>query len=162
MSANVRIRPATPADLPAVLELDRALFAFDARFDDTLDAGWTGAAAGRTFFEQRCSRAEGAAWVAEGAGGLLGYLCGALMEAEDYRTVRTLAEVECMYVHPDARGTGVGRTLAEAFIAWAKAAGAERLRVVASAGNTAAVRFYEALDFRPHDLVLERPLNSDP
>jgi ribosomal protein S18 acetylase RimI-like enzyme len=158
MSTNVRIRPATPADVSAVMELDRALFAFDAQFDATLDAGWTGAAAGRTFFEQRCSRAEGAAWVAEGEGGLRGYLCGALVEAEDYRTVRTLAELECMYVHPDDRGAGVGRALADAFITWARASGAERLRVVASAGNTTAVRFYEALGFRPHDLVMERCL----
>lgn len=158
MSAQppIRIRPAVHRDLEPILRLDAQLFDVDARFDATLDRAWTYSEDGRAFFRERIAGEGGAAFVAEGPEGIVGYLCAGIQETESYRTIRRLAELECMFVDPSVRRFGVGRGLVEAFVAWARAQGLARMHVVASAGNEGAIRFYGKLGFQPHDLVLEQ------
>jgi ribosomal protein S18 acetylase RimI-like enzyme len=50
-------------------------------------------------------------------------------------------------VLPAVRGRGVGRRLAEAAIAAAKAQGAERIELEVFASNTRAITLYETLGF---------------
>jgi GNAT superfamily N-acetyltransferase len=54
-----------------------------------------------------------------------------------------------MWVAPEHRGRGVGRSLVEAVIDWARAAGYERLRLDVVRGRDSAVRLYGRLGFRP-------------
>ncbi|MBP7276240.1 MAG: GNAT family N-acetyltransferase [Kiritimatiellae bacterium] len=151
-----QIRPAVHQDLEAILRMDARLFEIDAQFDPTLEMNWTYSEDGLSFFQDRIAGKDGAAFVAEGPEGIAGYLCATTLVTESYRTVRRLAELECMFVTPDARRHGIGSRLVEAFVAWARAAGLSRLHVVASAGNQNAIRFYEKLGFQPLDLTLER------
>jgi ribosomal protein S18 acetylase RimI-like enzyme len=58
-----------------------------------------------------------------------------------------LAHLYSMWVAPQARGTGAGRALVEAVIAWAGERGARRLTTSVTQGNVAAAALYEAAGF---------------
>jgi ribosomal protein S18 acetylase RimI-like enzyme len=58
-----------------------------------------------------------------------------------------LAHLYSMWVAPQARGTGAGRALVDAVIAWAAERGARRLTTSVTQGNVAAAALYEAADF---------------
>lgn len=152
------IRRATSADLKAVLRLDAALIRYDRRFDPTLDPGWTRSADGRRFYADHVAGGGGVVFVAFAGRRAVAYLVGAVGAAEEFRLVRSIGEVECLYAEPAWRDSGLGRRLLRRFEAWARRRGAERMRVVVSEGNCRAIRFYEREGYERHDAVLERPL----
>jgi len=156
----LRIRKAREEDVPGILRLDRALIRHDRRFDPTLDPRWSSRPAGRAFFRDRIRGADGAVWVAEVDGKLVGYLAGGCCEAEDYRRVPPMAEVDCMFVQKHYRGYGIGERLLRRFLACCARCGVGRVRVVACVGNSGAIAFYRRLGFEPYDLVLERELSA--
>ncbi len=155
---SFKVRAAVLDDLDAILRLDQELFGFDRQFDPSLDPDWTFSEEGLAFFKSRITREKGAAFVAECEGGVVGYLCAGLVEGESYRTVRRLAELECMVVSASLRGAGLGSALVDAFLAWAREQQVTRAMVIACAGNRAAAAFYRRMGFEDYDLVLERPL----
>jgi GNAT superfamily N-acetyltransferase len=80
-----------------------------------------------------------AVFVAEPAAGLAS---GAIDDDEP-----TLAHLYAMWVAPEARGTGAGRALVEAVVAWAAARGARRLTTSVTEGNAAGAALYAAAGF---------------
>lgn len=56
-----------------------------------------------------------------------------------------VAQIELVYVHPDAAGRGLGRTLLAHAL---RSLGATTARVATQAGNVAAIRLYESAGFR--------------
>jgi GNAT superfamily N-acetyltransferase len=52
-----------------------------------------------------------------------------------------------MWVAPEARGSGAGRALVEAVVAWATERGAKRLTTSVTEGNAAGAALYAAAGF---------------
>jgi GNAT superfamily N-acetyltransferase len=59
------------------------------------------------------------------------------------------AEVESVHVHPDRRGSGIGRVLMEAAIERARTLGCYRVQLTSNQARRDAHRFYAALGFIP-------------
>ncbi|WP_309387219.1 GNAT family N-acetyltransferase [Cerasicoccus frondis] len=152
---NVIIRLGQEADFDAIRELDRQLIAHDLQFDPTLDAGWSEGEEAAEFFRERLA-GDGVCWVAEIDGELVGAALGCLSECASYRRPSPMAELETLFVSSTVRGGGVGRQLVEAFRAWARENGAEKISIRVSASNRDAIAFYERLGFAAYDLILER------
>jgi GNAT superfamily N-acetyltransferase len=153
--SDILIRPATLDDLEMILRLDRFLFQFDAQYDDTLDFEWTRSEEGVTFFTDRIIGKEGVAFIAEYDNHVVGYLCGAITEANSYRRIKRIAELECMFVQPSTRGKGAGAGLVNAFLDWVRAQDIHDVRIEASAENETAISFYQRMGFTPYNLILE-------
>jgi ribosomal protein S18 acetylase RimI-like enzyme len=58
-----------------------------------------------------------------------------------------LAHLYGMWVAPEARGSGAGKALVDAVVAWATDRGAERLTTSVTEGNAAAAALYTAAGF---------------
>ncbi len=89
-----------------------------------------------------------------GAGG--GHLVGRLRRPDPLRPGAVTAELESMRVAPERRREGIGGSLVDAFLSWARARGANEMTVQAYAQNAGALDFYAARGFRPFLVTLTR------
>ncbi|WP_068765314.1 GNAT family N-acetyltransferase [Rhodobacter xanthinilyticus] len=136
------IRPATPADAPALAEIYNAAVREttaiwnDIEVDAENRRAWMAA------------RAEGGfpVLVCEEGGAVLGYASyGPFRAFDGYR-----ATVEhSVYVRKGAQGGGRGRALMEALIAEARARGAHIMVAAIEAGNAGSIALHASLGFEP-------------
>lgn len=112
---NLQLRPATPADLPEIMRLERAGFASDIQETEL------------TFGERLAAAPEGCWVLADGAGRLYGYLCAEFWAFDAAAPAAKFARdhsagalhrldgeevyVSSMVVDPATRGSGWGRRL---------------------------------------------------
>lgn len=155
----VMIRRATMDDLHDIQSLNAALCAKErAEFDAAIIADYPFSAVGKMYYEQRIAAATGCMLVALIDGAIVGYLCGGLIKGESYRALPMIAELENMFVLEEHRSRGVGGELCDAFFAWCKKQGVNKVKVSASAQNAAAIAFYRRRGFQEYALVLEADL----
>jgi GNAT superfamily N-acetyltransferase len=151
------IRIAQPRELPVIQELNGGSFENDLARDPYLVTTWpTDPETGERYFRDRLSGDDGIVFAAEADGCVVGYLAGAMRPIESYRRgVRS--ELENMFVRPEARRTGVGSALVDAFVDWSKKQGADEVYVSAYFDNRTAVSFYQSKAFESyaHDLLLD-------
>jgi GNAT superfamily N-acetyltransferase len=69
-----------------------------------------------------------------------------------------IAELEVMYVAEEFRSKGAGRALVNEFYNWTKARDCNRARVIASAGNIRAAKFYRESGFEDYTATFEREI----
>lgn len=133
----VTIRPVTRDDVPGVVALVRDTLAeFGLRFGEGSKT------------DEELSRlpgsydgAGGAFWVAVDEAGRVIGTCGVFPVAPGDMELRK------MYLHPETRGTGLGKRLLEESIAWCRASGAGRIVLDTTEQMTRAIAFYEANGF---------------
>ncbi|WP_020135272.1 GNAT family N-acetyltransferase [Streptomyces sp. 351MFTsu5.1] len=81
--------------------------------------------------------------VARADDGIRGYLFG-------FVTPDRTGYVHLIAIRDDTRGTGLGRTLYEAFTTAARGQGALRLKAITSPANTGSLAFHRSLGFQDH------------
>jgi GNAT superfamily N-acetyltransferase len=142
-----------PEDVPELVASAAALFAEDGgRHDPLMDTGWP-AREGEAYYAGLVDDPECLCLLA-GAGA--GHLVGRLRRPDPVRPGAVTAVLESMRVAPERRREGVGGALVDAFLAWARAHGANEMSVQAYAQNAGALAFYRAHGFRPFLVALTR------
>jgi GNAT superfamily N-acetyltransferase len=91
----------------------------------------------------------GAAWVAEADGHLTGYLIAVTLLSLEHGGV--MAEIDELFVLPEARARGVGTQLLAAAEAALAARGCARLQLQLGVGNAAARDFYQHRGYRARE-----------
>lgn len=137
----IDVRALTPDDWKTwrelrLLALDEAAYAFGSRLAD-----WQGEGDREDRWRSRLA-IPGQHLVALLDGRPVGLVSG--VPADD----TAVAELISMYVHPEARGNGVGDALITAVETWARSTGARTLRLTVMDGNPAASGLYERSGFR--------------
>ncbi|GIH11578.1 N-acetyltransferase [Rhizocola hellebori] len=151
---EVRIRRATEADIPGLVESSVGLFAEDAGTrDPTLSQLWP-REHGPDSFRQSLDDPERLVLVVDDGDSVVGHLTAALAGPTDIRPIR-VATLGSMYVFPEHRSLGVGTRLVAEFRQWARDAGADRIAVTAYTDNDSAIKFYVRQGFRSQSLKLE-------
>ncbi len=148
-----RIRAATILDLPALVELLTELFTIETDFRVDVPRH----ARGLRLLIRQARRGTSCVLVAEVGGVVVGMAT--------VQTVISTAEgarsgwIEDVVVRRDWRGLGVGSSLMDEAVKWARATGITRLQLLADRRNTAALAFYDGLDFaRTNMICLRRPV----
>lgn len=154
---TVRIRPAGESDLDVIVALNHALFQEDAgQRDPYMNLNWA-RQEGRVHFARHLASPASCCLVADRGGEVVGYLVGYSRSATSLTTV-PVGDLESIFVLDNARCHGVGEHLVDAFLAWCRGRGAQRVSVTAHAANDGAIRFYQRAGFETRQLTLERPV----
>ena len=145
---TVRLRGLAPGDLGRIVERQAILYAQEYGWNQDYEAL---AARIVADFHQLFDPAREDAWIAEMDDQMVGSIF--LVKGEK----PTVAKLRLLYVEPDARGVGVGKTLVEACIRRARNLGYERLDLWTNSVLVAARGIYQKAGF---ELVDEAPHHS--
>lgn len=109
---------------------------------------------------RECGRADGAIFVAESSGEIVGFVCvlARWLSSSIIYEEREHAYVTDLLVRRNFRGQGIGKLLMEAAEGHARKTGATRIRVGVLSANTAAHSLYRTLGYRDNEVVLEKLL----
>ena len=148
----MEIRPALPADVPALLALVRRYWEFEGI------EGFDALRVELTLQRLLATPALGAAWVAGAGGTLAGYLIAVHVLSIEHQGL--MAEIDEFFVLPQARAQGIGAQLLAAAERALAARGCVRLQLQLGVGNAAARAFYERRGYasRRGYALLDKPL----
>ena len=150
MSAAANIRPATPADIPAIGRLGALLVRTHHDFDPKRFLAATSQTehAYGSFLGTQLDDPNIIILVADRDGEVLGYTYGGV-EGNDYMSLRGPAGVLYdIVVDPAYRKQGVGRKLLDATLEALKARGAPRVVLSTAERNASAQRLFDRAGFR--------------
>lgn len=141
------IRPATGADIPAMVDLLGRLFAIEVDFAFSPERQQRG-------LELLLAAPQAMVLIAEAAGGVVGMATA--------QTLISTAEggpsllIEDLVVAPDWRGHGIGTALLDALAAWGQDQGATRMHLLADRTNAPALHFYRQRGWQETQMVCLR------
>lgn len=99
--------------------------------------------------------------VAEQDGEVLGFAHTGPSRDDDADSA-AIGELNAIYVRPDAFGTGVGRALMDAALAWFAAGGYSAATLWVVDANARAIRFYERAGWRPDGSRKQETIRAEP
>ena len=161
------IREMRDADRDAVIALLWELNRFEAELDRTLqpfDDRDTSYEAAVACFERDCELAaehEGALFVAERGGTVVGFLCWLVETGEPFvrAELRRYGYVVDLVVASSHRGGGIGTTLLEQAEKLTRSKGLNRLAIGVLRGNDGAARAYARFGFAPYSAEMFKDLD---
>jgi ribosomal protein S18 acetylase RimI-like enzyme len=152
------VRPAQRSDLPAVSALWVSLLENHAALDPVfaLRAGASAALASEVVraFED----ADTGLFVADADGRIAGFCAAHFERGPALARESCRAEITELVVESASRRRGIGRSLADAALGWARRRGAVRVEVRVAARNDAGQAFWRSLGFGAFVDVLDRRL----
>lgn len=157
----IEIRRATPADVETLVALAAALAREDSgQRDPFANSTWV-ETEGAQRYGEAVANPDARCFLAFAGETPVGYISGRINSPDIY-TLATEARIGSLFVVASHRGQQVGERLVEAFLTWAAERRADRVTVTAFASNHGALRFYERVGFRPHEVSLQIPLSPSP
>lgn len=159
----VTIRPATPADLPAIGRLGAHLVRVHHDFDAQrfIEAGPETERMYGAYLGSQLEKPNIVMLVAERGGEVLGYTYAGV-EGNDYMALRGPAGVLYdIVVDPAQRRSGVGRMLLDATLAALTARGAPRCVLSTAERNESAQRLFARAGFRRTMIEMTRELDGE-
>lgn len=146
MEAKVEV--ATIENLKDIQWLNKILFDEEfAQYDQTINCDWTLSQEGENHYKEKITGENNCAFVLKSGEEVIGYLVGSLSDAEFYRNIEGMAELDDMFILKQFRNGGQGGKLYNAFIDWCEAKDVKRIKVIASAKNAQAINFYKKKGF---------------
>lgn len=138
----IRIRPAEPSDAAALVELAAEVGSEDGAWLLTRDAGRS-AVAEKRYLRAVRRHPDAAVFVVEAEGAIVGRLS---LARDVHPASRHVADLGLMIALPHRR-RGIGRTLLERAVVWARASGVTKLELHVFPWNEPAIRLYESFGF---------------
>ncbi len=144
----LHIRPAAPADVPAILTLVAEVVPL---MRAAGNAQWSADYPNEAVFQQDIAREQ--LWVAESSGALVGVAALTMDQDPEYADADWEPNVPAIVTHrlavaPAAQGQGVAKALLEQAEELARARGLDRLRVDTNSENGATQRLFPKLGYR--------------
>jgi aminoglycoside 6'-N-acetyltransferase len=165
MSDEFVIRPATPDDEPAMVELEHASAIHHAAVDPTRWRVPSPDAITMYRRKRRLADPDSAALVAVADARVVGMVellpRGGAGEPGAARAPMPSVDIG-LSVAEDWRGRGVGTALMGAAEDWARERGATRMILDLAADNAGAKRLYDRLGYDVHGLLMDKPLHGEP
>lgn len=148
---NITIRPATPADLPTLLEFEKGIIATERPFDPTLKKGEI------HYYDllQLIQSPEAEVLVAEVEGQLVASGFVKILKGEPYQAFERYGYLGFMYTVPAFRGKGTNKMILQQLATWAKSKNLTELRLEVYDENAVAKTAYLKAGFTP-DLLKMR------
>jgi GNAT superfamily N-acetyltransferase len=160
LAADIRIRPATKDDVPALGRLGASLMRLHHAFDNQrflAPSGNPEDGYGR-FLAGQLRDADATVFVADRAGEVVGYIYAGL-EPLSWKELRDAAGfIHDVVVAEPHRAGGVASALIETASLWLKAKGAPRVMLWTAERNHAAQRLFEQAGFRRTMIEMTREL----
>lgn len=158
---TITIRKATIDDLAIIQGLNEELCIKEHNeFDPNINPKYSFSNAGKEYFTFRITRDDSLVLVAESGTDIVGYIAGGFIQKEDYLLSESMAEAENMFVKESHRGQGIGGRLLNEFEKWCKERKVQRIRFVASAANSGAIKLYKSLGAKEVSVTLEKDLDE--
>jgi len=146
----VRIRPAEPRDVPALVELWGELARLHERLDGAfaLSRGWRRAYA--DYLSHLLGREDVRVVVAESGGQLVGLAVGRITLLPAFFRQRRRGYIQDVYTREGYRGRGIARAMLDHIEAWLRRQGVRRVELTVAAGNPEAEAFWERAGYRTY------------
>lgn len=150
----ITTRPATPADLPVLLQFEQGIITAERPFDPTLKP-------------DPISYYDVGAMIGDPDVEVIVAVDGDLIVGSGYAKEKpsdhyVAPPVHCflgfMFVHPEYRGRGVNGLVTEALLDWARARGLTEVQLRVYDENAGAIRAYEKKGFSKYMVVMRREL----
>ena len=138
----IHVRRALPGDAPGLVALAEAVGREEGRWILATES-WRSVADERRYLKSVQRHPDAAVYVAEDDGRLVGRLS---LSRDPHPASRHVADLGLM-VDAEYRRRGIGKTLLEEAVVWARAAGIRKLELHVFPWNEPALRLYESFGF---------------
>jgi GNAT superfamily N-acetyltransferase len=152
------IRQAAQDDWKSIQNLNRQIFDYEINIEPSSNLEFPYTPEAVSYFRKACEGLDNhIAFVCEKDGAVVGYAIAKLIPAQDltHRVGIRLAQVHTLGVDKAYRRMGIGRQLIATCRDWAVGNGANRLKIVAYAGNEVARSLYSSMDFHEFEVGYE-------
>lgn len=154
---DITVKKASIEDLRAIQELNNELFKLEYNnYDPSLKVGWAFEKEGTDYFTKMIT--DEVVFVGKDSNKVIGYLAGSIHVEGSY-VIKTLAEIENLYVAEEYRRSGLGARLINEFKKYCMDFRIEEIKVTASAKNSNAIKFYKKNGFEDFECTFKIKLD---
>ncbi len=141
-------------DLRVLIPLSRAFFAEYAQLHPLFALGALRDEDITAFFGATVGAADGATFLAEEKGEIVGYLVASVRGQAPFYATRRVGTISGLMVHADCRRRGIGARLMAAALAWFAERDVAQFTLYTAAANEGALAFYRSQGLESYQIVL--------